>query len=116
MGILNAVRAGDFPHVVTVNKQTTTLTADGGWSKNVVAVAVGVRANIRPLRGRELFAAQQVKADAEFKILLRYDSRFATWDSNYQVVWGSRTFEAVGPIKNVDERNVTLEALAKETE
>lgn len=116
MGILNPIRAGDLPHVVTVNKKTTALTADGGWSKTAVAVAVAVRAMIRPLRGRELFAAQQVKADAEFMIMLRYDSRLATWDSNYQVVWGSRTFEAIGPVRNVEERNIMLEMLAKESE
>lgn len=116
MRILNAARAGEFPHVVTVNKITNVLSADGGWTETPVAVAAGVRARIRPLRGRELFAAQQVKADAEFMITLRYDSRLAAWDSKYQVVWGSRTFEAIGPVRNVEERNITLEMMAKESE
>jgi len=69
------MKAGALRHLVEIQGYTATQDSSGdepkefGEGSNAFAV---VKASIRTLRGRELFAAQQIFATAEVEIRTRY--------------------------------------------
>jgi len=67
---------------------------------------------IQPLRGRELFLAQQVNAEITSKVTIRYYGT-TTVTPEHRVYFGARILEIITVI-NPDERNESLELLCKE--
>lgn len=100
------VRAGALRHRITLQAKTTgspTRTAmgapDDGWvTQDTVWAAV------RPLRSRELMAAQAAASEVDTEIEIRYRSDItAAW----RVVHGSTVYNIEG-IRNPEMRNVKL--------
>lgn len=69
-------------------------------------------ANIRPLQGRELEAAQQTFAEARFRIEVRYQ-RGAGFQRKDRVIWGSRTLDILD-VEDPDQRQRRLFLTCKE--
>jgi SPP1 family predicted phage head-tail adaptor len=69
-----------------------------------------VWAEIKPLQGKELEHAQQISAETDFRIRIRYHSAVA---SEHRVVYGERVFE-ITAVKNIEERNKELILMCKE--
>lgn len=72
-----------------------------------------VSASIEPLRGKEFFASKQTQADADFRILIRWQPDLADLGPADRAVWGSRVFD-IRAVMNRDSRNRELELLATE--
>ncbi|MBN1807188.1 MAG: phage head closure protein [Sedimentisphaerales bacterium] len=69
-----------------------------------------VWAEIKPLQGKELEHAQQISAETDFQIRIRYNPAVA---SEHRVVFGNRVFE-ITAVKNTEERNEELVLMCKE--
>lgn len=75
------------------------------WSKVTEAHAAIVR-----LRGREYFAGQQSKAEADVRITIGYQPNIA---AKMRVTDGDRLFD-IESVIDIDDRNRTLELMCKE--
>lgn len=104
------MKAGRLRHRVTIEKNTPTTTGRGerrpAWS-----TLADVWADIRPLRGREYYQAQQTNAELTTEIEIRYRDDVT---SKMRVVWGDRVFDVVAPPVNVDMLNRALILLCAE--
>jgi SPP1 family predicted phage head-tail adaptor len=65
---------------------------------------------IEPLQGRELWQAQQVSPNLGHKVTLRYREGLTV---KMRVIYRERIFQ-IGQVKNIGERDVTLELLCAE--
>ena len=103
------MRAGSLRHRVTI-EQPVVDTAWGGattWEEFAT-----VWAAVEPLRGRELFAAQQVQSETTAKVTIRY---VAGVTAKMRILHGSRIFELTAPPIDPEERHRELQLMVKET-
>jgi SPP1 family predicted phage head-tail adaptor len=70
-----------------------------------------VWANVKFLRGRELFQANQVHNEVTARVLIRYRKDV---EPNMRIQYGTRSLDIVGPPINVNEENRLLELMCKE--
>lgn len=98
------MQAGKLRHRVQIERATTGA-QDATGSVSLAWASLGAFwAEIRPLAGRELYAAQQVQADLTHSIRLRGNSITTTITARDRIKFGSRVFEISGPPVNFDER------------
>lgn len=102
------MRAGELRHRVRVQEKVITRDAIGGemitWKDRGT-----VWAEVEPLAGRELFAAQQIQPEATMRFGLRYWSEIK---SEWQVIWQEQTFDVLSVI-DVGARRRKLQLLAR---
>lgn len=91
-------------HYITVESVTEVETASGDVDETWATLTTAY-AQIEPLRGRELWMAQQMMSDITHMVTIRYQSGI---DAGMRIVYGSRTFHIDGPPKNLDEKNEWL--------
>jgi len=105
------LQAGSMNKRVSVETITEGRDADGGITATWAADA-SRWASIRPLSGRELFEAQQVKSDVthRFRIRAPYSGLNPT---DYRIVYSSRTFNILS-ILDVLENGNELVLMCKE--
>lgn len=70
-------------------------------------------ASIEPIIGREYWASNQVQAEVTHRIRTRYFMALAELDPSMRIILGNREF-AIDSIKNIEEKNMHVEILAKE--
>ncbi|MGV6989651.1 phage head closure protein [Testudinibacter sp. P80/BLE/0925] len=103
------MQIGKLRHRITLQQQISTLNSYGSAITDWEDVAT-VWAEIKPLSGREYFAAEQVQSEITTQIWLRYRPDI---QPTMRVKWGDRTFEVVSAI-NHNERNTALQLMCKE--
>jgi SPP1 family predicted phage head-tail adaptor len=108
-GCEGQVSAGDLRHKVTIQSPPTTLDDSGHPTGSWTTVRT-VCANVMPLRGRELFNAQQAQVRTTHKVTIRY---MAGVTGKQRLLFGTRTLE-IDSVINVEERNHTLELMCFE--
>lgn len=104
------MEAGKLRHRVGV-EALTTATLDDGSVTRTWAVADTVWASVRPLRGTELFEADQMKATGDHKVRLRHYAGLRPQQHRFS--FDGRTLNIVS-ISNLDERGITDECLCRE--
>lgn len=107
--------AGNLRRRVQIQSRATTVDSFGGQSNSWSTLAT-VWADINPLSGRELLAAQQVQAEVSHQITVRYQaSIFANPKAvaPLRVVYNSRVFNVQASL-NEDERNIEVTLLCVE--
>ncbi|ALC92064.1 hypothetical protein AM500_21395 [Bacillus sp. FJAT-18017] len=70
-----------------------------------------VWANVKPLRGRELYSALQTHSEATTKVTIRYRKDI---DATMKIQYGTKELQLVTPPINIDEKNRFLELVCKE--
>jgi SPP1 family predicted phage head-tail adaptor len=103
------MRIGRLRHRVIFKSATEVSDGAGGVTQTWVEVAT-LWGAVEPLRGRELFAAQQIQAEITHKITTRYHEGLRP---EMIADFNGRIFD-VGPPINLAERNRTLEFYAVE--
>jgi len=98
---------------VTLARATTTTDGGGDIVTAYATVATGVPASVEPLRGNELFTAQQVASEVTHRIRIRYAAKWSDLTAKDRVTLASRNFDVLS-VLNVNERNRELEIMAKE--
>ncbi len=79
---------------------------DATWTNTLT----GVSASIEPLRGRELFAAQEHHSDITIRVRIRYRAGII---AAQRVLYGSRVLNILA-VLNREERNIELELMCSE--
>lgn len=99
------IRAGTLKKRVQVQQRSTALDTFGGQLPAWVTIAV-VWADIEPLSGRELFAAQAVNPEVSHAITVRYQPIFAEPKTvaAYRILYNGRIFN-IHAAENQEERN-----------
>lgn len=98
------MRAGQLRHKVALQRATVTADAAGQPTKTWATYAT-VYAEILPLSGREMLAAQRIQSELDTNIRIRYRADVATTD---RVVYGSTTYEVSAPPINTSGRSIEL--------
>lgn len=108
------MEAGKLRHRVVIEKNTPSLDAYGqpvpGWPPGGGAVFALRWASVEPLRGRELFTAQQVKPDVTHRVRLRWLKGLTT----AMRIRHAGRYLNIDSIINRDERNIELELICHE--
>ena len=100
------MQAKRLPHSIKIQKPTITKGTSGGQIKNWEDYVTRL-AFVKPLQGREYFAAKQVQAETSHKVTMWYQPGIA---SEMRVVFGTRVLE-IESVINVDERNIELQLM-----
>ena len=103
------MRAGRLRHRLKLQEATETRDGHGGITRGWVTYSVRW-ASVEPLRGQELFAAQQINAEITHRVRLRYCDDLT---ASHRLVFGSRSLNILS-ILNPEERNRELEVMCKE--
>ena len=104
--------AGPLRHVVAIQQPVTAIvdglgaTAPTTWT----AVYSAVRAEVRPLRGDQYLAGQQLASIVDYKIRIRYHSGIK---NGWRVVFGTRIYKIVSVI-DPEMRKIYLDLMCKE--
>jgi SPP1 family predicted phage head-tail adaptor len=107
------MRAGKLRHRLAIMQPTRTITTDRDSVPTYTEVAV-VWGAVEPLSGRELFAAQAVRADVTHVITLRYNAELRPHHRiEMRIGVTTRTFEC-GPPLSTEERRRDLVITAVE--
>ena len=101
-----AIRAGRLRHRVTIQGQTTAQDSYGEAVRTWADIA-SVWAEIAPIAGRELWAAQQTQATTTHRITLRYRSDLT---QSCRLLFGTRIFgiDSIISPEEAGERLVVL--------
>lgn len=95
-------------HRVTIETPAATLTPDGhstGWS-----VVGSIFANVRPMRGKEIFYQEQASEAITHKVEIRYRPDIS---ARNRLIFEDRVLNIVSTL-NVDERNDMIELTCAE--
>lgn len=95
--------------MVTIQKRGQTQDS-AGQRRDTWQKVADVWASVRPVSGRNFFAASGERADVSHEIILRHGPTVKAGD---RIMLGARTFEVVRPF-NVDERDRYLKLMATE--
>ena len=102
-------KGGELRHRISHQQGTSVRTGlNTTTTFNTVATIWG---GMKKLVGREVERAKQIHAEAEFEFRFRY---FATLNEKDRLMFKGRVFEVLD-VNNVEERNIELVVLAKET-
>lgn len=103
------MRAGDLRHRITFQQRGMSADSFGAQAETWTNVAT-VWADVSPLSGRELLAAQAVNVEISHKITIRWQQQFAGPKAvaAMRIVYGSRIFDIHSSI-DTDERRKTIE-------
>jgi SPP1 family predicted phage head-tail adaptor len=103
------MRAGELRHRIAFQKRNASLDAFGGQLSTWSTIAT-VWADIRPMSGRELLAAQAINIDISHTVEIRYQLQFAGPKAvaAMRILYGDRIFNIHSSI-DPDERHKTLE-------
>jgi SPP1 family predicted phage head-tail adaptor len=104
------MRAGRLRHRITIQQPVITRDGTGESLETWGAFAV-VWAAVEPLRGREMFAAQEMHSEITTRIRLRY---LAGIDTTMRVLFEGRTFLIVHPPIDPEMRHVEMQLMCKE--
>lgn len=106
------MRAGRMRHPIHIQRVTETSPNAYGEPTRGWLNLVSAWAEVSPLSGRELFAAQQVNAETTHRIRMRHDPG-VTITPKDRISFGNVTLQII-QVANVDERNRQLDLLCKE--
>lgn len=108
------MRAGDMRHRVTFQARSVSKDTFGAQSEQWRDVAT-VWADVAPLSGRELFAAQAVNVEISHSVTIRYQQQFAGPKAvaAMRIMYGDRLFN-IHASMDVDERHRELKLTCSE--
>ena len=103
------MKIGKLRHRITIQEKVTVPDGYGGVTSTWKDVAT-VWSSVEPLKGRELYAAQQVKAELTHRIRIRYMSGIKP---EMRIAFDNRSFD-IEAIIDPEERHESLELLCSE--
>jgi SPP1 family predicted phage head-tail adaptor len=103
------MRAGELRNLITIQKPARAQDSSGSTAETWNTLCT-VWASIRPLKGREYYAANQAQMEVTHEITIRYMRNVS---AENRIVFGNRTFE-VKAVMNVNEENRWLSMVCEE--
>lgn len=105
------MRIGELRQRVQLERPVETQAASGAYSRSWTVVA-SVWAAVEPLRLRERLAADQLLADMDTLIKVRWAPIISTIDATWRIRHNGTIYNIVG-VANVKQRNQALEIQCK---
>jgi SPP1 family predicted phage head-tail adaptor len=105
------MRIGELRKQVALQAETPTSDNAGGYALAWTTLAT-LWADIAPLNGNEVFAAQHLEGHVTHRVTLRYRSDVMI-TSEMRILYNNRAFN-IRSVLNTDERNRWLELLVEE--
>jgi len=102
------MRAGTLRHSIDIQSKALTTDAWGGAVESWTNFATGLRADVHPLSGRELIAAQAAQSETTTRFTTRYISGVT---QGMRVVYGGKYYDISAAI-NVNEMDRELQIMA----
>ena len=102
-------RAGKLRHSIIIESPVETKDGMGQPVKSWGEYAK-VRASVKPLRGREFFAAQQYNSEVTTKILMRFLNGVTT---KMRITFNSKIYN-IESVINIEERGISMELMCSE--
>jgi SPP1 family predicted phage head-tail adaptor len=102
---------GKLRHKITIQKLINTQDTFGQPVEQWIDVAIGVRASVEPLVGKQYFAAETINSELTHKIGMRYRTGITP---NMRIKFKDRYFSIIGPPINYKELNIELQLMCKE--
>lgn len=102
---------GGLRHRVTFQRATVTSSATGE-PDNTWADLATVWARVEATGGNEKYAAMQVQADVDSRIICRYQSALSALAPDDRVTWGSITYD-IKSVINTEGRNIELQVFVR---
>lgn len=109
---MKAKSVGSLRHQVAIYTTSDTRN-DYGDAVEAGSLLATVWGRVEPLLGRELVAAQQIHAEVNHRVTVRYSSDLAAVGPKHYIVFDSRTFD-IQSVLNLDERDRYLVFLCLE--
>ena len=103
------MKIGKLRHRVTLQEHISTRDSFGAEKEAWIDTAK-VWASVEPLSGKEYFAAQQINAEVNIKVTIRYRPLI---HPRMRVLFGVRVFEILS-VLNIEEKNIQLVLMCKE--
>lgn len=103
------MRSGELRNLITIQKPARAQDSSGSTAETWSTLCT-VWAAIRPLKGREYYAANQAQMEITTEITIRYRSDVS---AEHRIIFGNRTFE-IKTVVNIDERNHWLVMMCEE--
>lgn len=103
------MRIGRLRHRVTIQAETATTDAGGGYASAWADVAT-VWARLEAMEGRELVLGGVIRGDASHRVTMRY--RAGVTPDN-RIVYDGRVFDVVS-VANLEERDEALRIMCRE--
>ncbi len=103
------MRIGELRHRVTIQQKSVTQDTYGAAVETWTALAM-VWASVEPLQGKEYFSSQQMVAQVDHRIRIRYRAGITP---AMRLVWGSRTFDIQAVIEP-ETRQRELQLMCRE--
>lgn len=103
------MRAARLRHRISVQRQTETRSASGEVIRDWQEIA-SVRAGIEPVRGRETFNGEQIRADVDTLIVIRYQRGLKLLASD-RIVHGDDIYNVVSAL-DVRTEHAMVEVMA----
>ena len=100
--------AGNLRRVIVIQSKGTATDSFGGTINSWSNFATGVRAEVAPLQGKELIAAQAAQSSTTVKFKMRY---LAGVTQSMRVVYGGKNYDITAVI-DVDEMHREMHILA----
>lgn len=101
---------GAFKDKVTLQAPSRPADTDGATLTTFTDVA-DLKAVIRPLQSRDLFAAQQIHSEITMRLIIHYRTNVR---SEYRIKYKNRYLEIMSPPIDVENEHVYLELLCRE--
>jgi SPP1 family predicted phage head-tail adaptor len=96
-------KAAKYKHRIQLQKASITRRTAGSEKQTWKNLALRW-ASVKPLQGRELFAAQQVFSETTHNIRLRYDDQSASIDPrDYRIMYKDRVYDILTAINDQEE-------------
>lgn len=99
--------AGRLRHRVTIQQDQGTSRDDNGEHIEDYQDLATVWAEVKPLSGRELWAARQTQSEVTHRVTVRYSSALADLTGSIRVIHRDRAFH-MDSVLNTDERRREL--------
>lgn len=112
---MSGVRAGKYRHRVTLEWLTPNVRSDSGERGDAWVPGVTVWAEVRQLRGRLLFAADQANSETTATIRMRWRQPVAdATGKSLRLRHGGQLYRIDGRPIDVDGRRIELEVMVHE--
>lgn len=100
-------------HRIKVEQATVSKATDGGGVNSWATFVEDEPAAVVPLKGREFFAAQQINADAPYKIVVRYRPDKIYAPLTMRVIWEGRILD-IEAVAEQEARGRLVELMCRE--
>ena len=99
------MRAGKLKHLITIQQNTPTVSADGGLVDAWTTFAADIWAEVQTSGGREFWRQRQLNSELTHAVTIRH---LADVKPAMRLSWGSRTLQIISVVDDENKQKSTV--------